>query len=136
MNLSYIGGSIAAIAITFVLGIIMYRALNDKYRQENMRYMENETTFTSNVYRLSSTLPMRLQEGYSCENLHIHEENQIPDIAVNNIGNVIQEYSDNDDEGFNKEYEALFHGEKYLCEIAKLPTNIPKNRFKTIVPCM
>lgn len=62
---------------------------------------------------LSSTLPMRLQEGYSCENLHINEENQIPDITVNNIGNVIQEYSDNDDEGFKKEYEV--HVNKVKC---------------------
>lgn len=30
--------------------------------------------------------------------------NQIPDLDVKNIGNVIQEYSDNEDKGFKMEY--------------------------------
>lgn len=45
------------------------------------------------------------EEGNSHGDLHINGECLIPDIAVNNLGTIIQEYSDNDDDGFKKEYE-------------------------------
>lgn len=45
------------------------------------------------------------QEAYSYGDIHIDGVRLIPDIDVKDIGNVIQEYSDNDDDGFKKEYE-------------------------------
>lgn len=45
------------------------------------------------------------EEGISHGDLHINGERLIPDIAVNNLGTIIQEYSANDDDGFKKEYE-------------------------------
>lgn len=38
---------------------------------------------------------------------NINEESLIPDNVVNDLGKVVQEYSDNDDTGFKKEYEVL-----------------------------
>lgn len=31
--------------------------------------------------------------------------------------------------------QTLSYGERYPCEVGKLPENIPKNRFKTTFPC-
>lgn len=31
--------------------------------------------------------------------------------------------------------QTLLYGERYPCEVGKLPENIPKNRFKTTFPC-
>lgn len=47
------------------------------------------------------------EEGNSHGDLHINGERLIPDIAVNNLGKIIQEYSANDDDGFKKEYEVF-----------------------------
>ncbi|XP_065941951.1 receptor-type tyrosine-protein phosphatase epsilon [Magallana gigas] len=178
-NFSFVGGSIAAIAITFLVGIVIYRARYKTCKQEITRSMEDETSVTINLYSLSSTLPLGLpdicqnvkeneikitsmkmsenpckisekvsnckefendnddennEEGISHGDLHINGERLIPDIAVNNLGTIIQEYSDNDDDGFKKEYETLFYEGIYPCDIAKLPANITKNRFKTVLP--
>ncbi|XP_052695401.1 receptor-type tyrosine-protein phosphatase epsilon-like [Crassostrea angulata] len=66
--------------------------------------------------------------------LYINEK-PIPDIAVDNLGNVIEENSRNEDDCFKKNYSTLLYGERYPCEIGKLPENITKNRFKTTFPC-
>lgn len=47
------------------------------------------------------------EEGNSHVDLHINGIHLIPDIAVDNLGEIIQEYSANDDDGFNKEYEVF-----------------------------
>lgn len=47
------------------------------------------------------------EEGNSHEDLHINGERLIPDIAVDNLGEIIQEYSAYDDDGFKKEYEVF-----------------------------
>lgn len=36
----------------------------------------------------------------------------------------------------NITFQTLLYGEKYPCDVAKLPENIPKNRFKTTFPCV
>lgn len=36
----------------------------------------------------------------------------------------------------NITFQTLLYGEKYPCDVAKLPVNIPKNRFKTTFPCV
>nr|XP_034322788.1 receptor-type tyrosine-protein phosphatase kappa-like isoform X2 [Crassostrea gigas] len=74
----------------------------------------------------------------------IHEENPygdfyvneepLHDVAISNLGKTIEEKSGNEDDGFKKEYATLLYGEKYPCDVAKLPVNIPKNRFKTTFP--
>uniref|UniRef100_A0A8W8P2R4 protein-tyrosine-phosphatase n=1 Tax=Magallana gigas TaxID=29159 RepID=A0A8W8P2R4_MAGGI len=74
----------------------------------------------------------------------IHEENPygdfyvnekpIPDIAVANLGNVIEENSKNEDDEFKKNYSTLLYGERYPCGIGKLPENNTKNRYKTTFP--
>nr|XP_034318450.1 uncharacterized protein LOC117686791 [Crassostrea gigas] len=74
----------------------------------------------------------------------IHEENPygdfyvneepIHDVAISYLGKTIEEKSKNKDDGFKKEYATLLYGEKYPCDVAKLPVNIPKNRFKTTFP--
>uniref|UniRef100_A0A8W8NVC3 protein-tyrosine-phosphatase n=1 Tax=Magallana gigas TaxID=29159 RepID=A0A8W8NVC3_MAGGI len=65
--------------------------------------------------------------------LYVNEK-PIPDIAVENLGNVIEENSRNEDDCFKKNYSTLLYGERYPCEIGKLPENITKNRFKTTFP--
>ncbi|XP_065921961.1 receptor-type tyrosine-protein phosphatase epsilon [Magallana gigas] len=65
--------------------------------------------------------------------LYINEK-PIPDIAVDNLGNIIEENSRNEDDCFKKNYSTLLYGERYPCEIGKLPENITKNRFKTTFP--
>lgn len=74
----------------------------------------------------------------------IHEENPygelyvndraISDIAVSNFEKIIEGKSENEDDGFKKEYATLIYGERYPCVVGKLPENIPKNRFKTTFP--
>lgn len=36
---------------------------------------------------------------------------------------------------FAKLFQTLQYGEKYPCEVGKLPENMSKNRFKYIFPC-
>uniref|UniRef100_A0A8W8NZK0 protein-tyrosine-phosphatase n=1 Tax=Magallana gigas TaxID=29159 RepID=A0A8W8NZK0_MAGGI len=123
-NFSFVGGSIAAIVITFLVGIVIYRFVKHFAIEKvsNCKEFENDNDDENN------------EEGNSHGDLHINGECLIPDIAVNNLGTIIQEYSDNDDDGFKKEYETLFYEEIYPCDIAKLPANITKNRFKTVLP--
>eukprot|EP00105_Crassostrea_gigas_P045796 XP_019929944.1 PREDICTED: receptor-type tyrosine-protein phosphatase F-like [Crassostrea gigas] len=74
----------------------------------------------------------------------IHEENPygdfyvneepLHDVAISNLVKTIEEKSENEDDGFKKEYAKLLYGEKYPCDVAKIPVNIPKNRFKTTFP--
>uniref|UniRef100_K1R799 Leukocyte common antigen n=1 Tax=Magallana gigas TaxID=29159 RepID=K1R799_MAGGI len=54
------------------------------------------------------------EEGNSHEDLHINGERLIPDIAVDNLGEIIQEYSANDDDGFKKEYEVFGQENVYI----------------------
>lgn len=61
-------------------------------------------------------------------------EKTIPDVAVENLGNEIIEKSKNEKDGFKKEYATLLYGERYPCNVAKRPENIPRNRFKTTFP--
>lgn len=61
-------------------------------------------------------------------------EKTIPYVAVENLGNEIIEKSKNENDGFKKEYATLLYGERYPCNLAKRPENIPRNRFKTMFP--
>lgn len=65
---------------------------------------ENEIKITS--MKMSEN-PCKISEKVSNSHgdLHINGERLIPDIAVNILGKIIQEYSANDDDGFKKEYE-------------------------------
>lgn len=36
----------------------------------------------------------------------------------------------------NIPFQTLLYGEKYPCNVGRLPENIPKNRFKTTFPCV
>ncbi|XP_056002215.1 receptor-type tyrosine-protein phosphatase mu-like isoform X2 [Ostrea edulis] len=74
----------------------------------------------------------------------IHEENPygdldikeetIADIWLSKLEAVIEEKRKDEDDGFKKEYATLPYGERFPCNNAKLPENIPKNRFKTTFP--
>lgn len=33
-------------------------------------------------------------------------------------------------------FQTLLYGERYPCDVGKLPENIQKNRFKTTFPCL
>lgn len=47
------------------------------------------------------------QQINSFGDFNINEESLNPDIVVNDLGKVVQEYSNNDDTGFKKEYEVF-----------------------------
>nr|XP_034320243.1 receptor-type tyrosine-protein phosphatase zeta-like [Crassostrea gigas] len=51
----------------------------------------------------------------------------------NRLEKMIEEKSENEDDGFKKEYHTLLCGPRYPCEIGKRPENIKKNRFKSTV---
>eukprot|EP00105_Crassostrea_gigas_P000907 XP_011412871.1 PREDICTED: receptor-type tyrosine-protein phosphatase C-like [Crassostrea gigas] len=81
----------------------------------------------------TSELYENIQAENSIEETEIGKQHNL-DIDITKLEEVIKEYMNNDDSGFKEEYEKISYGERYSCENGKLPENIPKNRFKTILP--
>ncbi|XP_062577033.1 uncharacterized protein LOC134238932 isoform X2 [Saccostrea cucullata] len=55
-------------------------------------------------------------------------------ISIDQLGAVIAEKSENENEGFRKEYTAFPSGAIHKCDEGKRTENVPKNRFKTTFP--
>uniref|UniRef100_A0A8W8NTG7 protein-tyrosine-phosphatase n=1 Tax=Magallana gigas TaxID=29159 RepID=A0A8W8NTG7_MAGGI len=65
--------------------------------------------------------------------VNVNQE-QLSDILIKDLEKEIHEKSKKENDGFKKEYATLLYGERHPCNVAKLPENIPKNRFKTTFP--
>nr|XP_034320249.1 receptor-type tyrosine-protein phosphatase kappa-like [Crassostrea gigas] len=84
---------------------------------------------------------LRENKRLACSNVDINgyiimHENQLErkeTTLENRLEKMIEEKSENEDDGFKKEYHTLLCGPRYPCEIGKRPENIKKNRFKSTV---
>ncbi|XP_052695813.1 receptor-type tyrosine-protein phosphatase mu-like [Crassostrea angulata] len=84
---------------------------------------------------------LRENEKLTCSDVDMNgyiimHENQLDrkeTTLENRLEKMIKEKSENEDDGFKKEYHTLLCGPRYPCEIGKRPENIKKNRFKSTV---
>lgn len=84
---------------------------------------------------------LRENEKLTCSDVDINgyiimHENQLDrkeTTLENRLEKMIKEKSENEDDGFKKEYHTLLCGPNYPCEIGKRPENIKKNRFKSTI---
>nr|XP_022306857.1 receptor-type tyrosine-protein phosphatase alpha-like [Crassostrea virginica] len=58
----------------------------------------------------------------------------ITNIKIHELQFVIDNHALDNGEGFKREYELLSAEEQYECCVGKRPENVPKNRYKTILP--
>nr|XP_034320795.1 uncharacterized protein LOC105339512 [Crassostrea gigas] len=104
----------------------------------NMKCTHGKTSkkaSNSNVFKDKNTfVNEKVHAGNQIDDVFQIKEHCTIDIDVTELGKVIEGNKKNDDSGFKKEYASLLYGDQYPCNIGKLPGNITKNRFKTILP--
>nr|XP_034322075.1 receptor-type tyrosine-protein phosphatase epsilon-like isoform X2 [Crassostrea gigas] len=119
------------------------------YQNVNIEFNQGPFSSTTATIENQDRTPLGVDPDISMEedvdiDDKIHDENpygnlpasnkQIPDISLRNLENEILEKSKEENDGFKKEYATLKYGERYPCEVGKLPENLSKNRFKYIFP--
>nr|XP_022311822.1 receptor-type tyrosine-protein phosphatase T-like [Crassostrea virginica]XP_022311823.1 receptor-type tyrosine-protein phosphatase T-like [Crassostrea virginica]XP_022311824.1 receptor-type tyrosine-protein phosphatase T-like [Crassostrea virginica] len=110
---------------------------NSAIEEENAAGGAHKATSSTNSRRQFHDNDIDIDEKIHEENpygdFYVNEET-IPDIDVKNLSKLIKENSENEDDGFKKEYATLLYGERCPCDIGKQPENRIKNRFKTTFP--